>query len=552
MNGLVRPAAILGCLCLCLGLGLGLAPRPAWGQAGSSLILDRDRADRQPPAPVLRPKIPAGVTTVANLAQPTSAFIIKAVQLDGATAPRGVINEAFRPFIGQTGDAKLLGRLTDAAAAAYAQSDVALYTILLPNQTFADGVVRMRVVEGYIQSIQIKADGGARRDEALVRRLAATALHEHPLRKSTLQRALLLIRDVPGLKAEAQLLRGNGPGAVVLQIALTRRPFEVGIGANNRGTAELGRTQVEVDLTANSLFRPGDQTRFTVVVPTDVQRFQYYALSHSELLTDSGLTGSANIGYLTTRPASIPIHGTAETAGLGLSYPLIRSNVEGLVLTGSLDGVNSDNALFGQMISSDHTRAVRGAIAYTRTLGKVTLAASATGSFGLDILGARVTSPLLSDQTFKKFNGRLGLDAKLAKTWTLRLRSIGQYSGDRLPPVEQIALGGDEFGRAFESAVIIGDSGGAGSAELAYSPAPLPSLIKGSELYGFIDGGKLWSQDRVILPASSESLSSAGFGARLAVANKAMFQLEAAEALVEPLPQGHDGWRVVFGYKSIY
>ncbi|MGC1304416.1 MAG: ShlB/FhaC/HecB family hemolysin secretion/activation protein [Caulobacteraceae bacterium] len=545
MKGFAKPIA--GILCLCLELTAGAA----WAQSGP-LIIDRNRADREPPAPEVKPPSPTGRASATTLAEPAHAFVLKAVQLEKASAPPPIINRAFQPFIGRSMDAKALGQLTDAAAAAYAQTDVALYTILLPNQTFAGGVVRMRVVEGFIQDVQIKAAGDARRDLPLVRRIANRMLKERPLRKSTLQRAVLLIRDVPGLSADVQFLRGTVPGAVVLQIELKRKPFEIGVGANNRGTAELGRTQVEVDLTANSLIRAGDQTRFTVVVPTDIDRFQYYALSHSELLTDDGLTASANIGYLRTRPASIPLHGSAETAGVALSYPLIRSNVTNLTLTGSVDGVNSDNALFGQAISDDHTRAVRVAAAYSRTFARITIAASGTASFGLDILGAEVTSPLLSDQTFKKLNARFGLDAKLTPQWTLRFRSIGQYSGDRLPAVEQMALGGDEFGRAFESAIIIGDSGAAGSAELAYSPKILPSLVKGSEVYGFIDGGKLWSQDREIIPAETQSLSSAGFGARLAVASKAMFQLEAAEALEEPLPQLHNAWRVVFGYKSIY
>lgn len=549
MNGVSRPAAaMLWCLCLASAPGL------AWAQAGSPLILDRNRADREPPAPELRPRIPAGGTAVVVAPQPAVQFTIKSIRLEGGvTAPPGMINAAFHPFIGQAGDAKTLGALTQAAAAAYAKSDVALYTVLLPNQSFDGGVVRLRVIEGYIQDVQVKADGAAKKDAILVRRIAERTLHERPLRKSTLQRAALLIRDIPGLKVDIQFLKGTESGAVVLQINVTRRPFEVGVGINNRGTAELGRTQVELDLTANSLLRPGDQTRFTVVVPTDIDRFQYYALSHSELLTDDGLTASANIGYLRTRPASIPLHGSAITAGVALSYPVIHTADQGLTVTGSIDGVNSDNALFGQMISDDHTRAVRVAAAYTRSLGKLTLAASGASSFGLDILGATVTSPLLSDQTFEKLNGRLGLDYKPLAPLTLRLRGIGQYSlGDRLPSVEQLALGGDEFGRAFPAAIIIGDSGVAGSSELAYSPQHLPSLVKGSEVYGFVDGGKLWSVNRFVLAPYSELLSSAGFGARLAVADKAVFQLEAAEALEEPTPQMHDGWRVVFGYKSIY
>jgi hemolysin activation/secretion protein len=532
-------------------LCLGCWGSQASAQPRSSLIIDTNRPDRRPPSPPAEPPAPKAAASSVER-RPIQPFILRQVRVSGASAPIRLLQTAWRPYLGRTVDGGALAQLTDAVAGAYSHSNVALYTVLLPNQTFAGGTAQVRVVEGYVQDVQITGDSAAKRETALVRQIARRMLGERPLRKSTLQRVALLIRDVPGLKADIQFLRGDAPGAVVVKIALTARGFELAAGINNRGTAELGRTQVELDFTANSLLRPGDMTRFTVVVPTDIQRFQYFALSHSELLTDDGLTASATAGYLRTRPASIPLHGSAVTGGLTLAYPVMRSDVHSLTVSGSVDGVNSDNALFGQLISDDHTRAARLTAAYSLTKPRYTLAASGALSLGLDALGAEVTSPLLSDRSFRKINARLSLDDQLVPQWVLRLRSIGQYSGDRLPAVEQMALGGDEFGRAFPSAAIIGDSGLAGSAELAFTPKVLKGLIKGSEVYGFVDGGKLWSQDRVILPSQSQGLSSTGFGARLAVAGKAVLQIEAAQALENPLPDGHDGWRVVVGYRTLY
>jgi hemolysin activation/secretion protein len=349
------------------------------------------------------------------------------------------------------------------------------------------------------------------------------------------------------------LLRGAEPGAVDLAIAIRRKPFEIGVGLNNQGTTELGSTQLSFNLVANDLLRPGDRTQVTVAFPTDIARFQYYGLSHSELLTDSGLTATATIGYLRTLPKSVPVHGSAETAGLSLSYPLIRGNLENLSLTGSIDGVNSDDALFGQAISSDHTRAVRVAVSYNKTHGRITLAVSAAGSFGIDALGAHVTSPLLSDATFKKFNGRVAVDYRVTPQWTLRLRGIGQASGDLLPAVEQLPLGGEEFGRAFEAAAVVGDQGVAGSAEIAYAPKNLPLAVRGSEVFGFIDDGQVSVRDRIVAPAQTFKLASTGFGVRLAVASKAVLQLEAAKGIEDQsTPNPSDPWRVLFSIRSVY
>ncbi len=545
MNAQTRLVAIL--------VGLAAAPASAWAQPSGSMIIDQNRPDRQAPnAPPRKAPRPAG-RTVAAAPVDIRPFTLTGVRLDGASLPSGLANNAFKPFIGQRMDAAALNRLTQAASNAYAHSDIALYTIVLPNQTFADGVVRLRAIEGYVAHATVKdAGGGAGKDANLARRYLVPVLNERPLRASTVQRSILLIRDIPGVTADVQFLKGGSAGAVELVVALKRKPFQVGLGFNDQGTSELGRDQIEVDLTANSLLRAGDQTRLTIAAPTDVQRFQYYALSHSEVLTDSGLTATASIGYLHTLPESVPIQGTATTAGVALSDPVIRGLKQNLTLTGSLDGVNSDNALFGQRLSNDHTRAARVAAAYNHTHGRTTFAISATASFGLDALGAQVTSPLLSDKTFKKLNSRVGLDYQLTKRWVVRLRGTGQLTADRLPAVEQLPLGGSDFGRAFEAATVVGDQGLAGSVEVAYAPTGLPPLVRGSEVYGFTDRGEVWNHDRVILPASTYALASAGLGARVAVASKSVVQLEAAKGLQDPIPGEGDAWRLTFSVRSLY
>jgi hemolysin activation/secretion protein len=103
---------------------------------------------------------------------------------------------------------------------------------------------------------------------------------------------------------------------------------------------------------------------------------------------------------------------------------------------------------------------------------------------------------------------------------------------------------------------VTGDEGAAGSAELAWAAARvLPKVLGGSELYGFVDGGRLRFKGRpdLALPGQTYDLSSAGVGARVAVANHAVFQLEGSRELVSRIPGGGDhDWRVVFGYRTNY
>jgi hemolysin activation/secretion protein len=340
---------------------------------------------------------------------------------------------------------------------------------------------------------------------------------------------------------------------VVLKIVAHRRRVDGSLSVNDRGTAYLGRTQARADLWLNGLERQGDQTRLTYAMPIDVNRFQYYGLAQSIALGAEGATATLSAGYIRTKPAYTAIEGSAETLSLQVSHPLWRGYQRSLYLTGALDGVDSTNTAYGQTLYSERVRTLRGAGAYSQQSAVSALTLSATLSQGLNTLGAQTLAPGWSDRSFFKANLAAKWSHGIGKQWVVRLDAVGQFSGDKLPGSEQFALGGDEFGRAFPATVATGDQGGAGSAELAFRPTKLPAPIKGSEVYGFIDGGQIHWQARPNdgYDARTQGLSSAGFGARLAVLSKGVLEVEVARALSNPLPGQDHGWRLTLSVRSL-
>ena len=166
-------------------------------------------------------------------------------------------------------------------------------------------------------------------------------------------------------------------------------------------------------------------------------------------------------------------------------------------------------------------------------------------SQGVDGLGAKV-DPRLGSASFTKFTAQAAMDQRLTKTVVLRLRATSQLAGEALPASEAFSLGGDQFGRAFPSAYVLGDSGVAGSGELAWSPTLPWSQVAGSEVYGFVDGGVDDESNRVLIPANQYTLASAGVGVRISVAHKMVFHdIEGAKAVKSPFPTTGDPWRLV-------
>jgi hemolysin activation/secretion protein len=536
-------------LFFCL-LTMIVAPSLAQAQT-APLIIDTNRPDRSPAAAAPTPAPPAGAGRVeAAAAAASTSFILRDVHIQGSSLSPAALSPAWRAYVGKSVDNETLGKIADAVGEAYSHSDIALYTVLLPRQSFEGGVARLRVVEGYVAEIAIKAPEGV--DVRLTKAYAEKLKSHRPLRRPTLERTASLIQDIPGQTAEFGLLQAGAPGAVRLAITIKPKPFDAAVSVNNRGSDYLGRTQVEASITANALLHEGDQTRLTVAFPTEFKRFQYVSLTHSEPIADTGATASLTVGRLHTQPkiAGFDLSGNATTAGALVSYPLIRSNKRNLFLSGGLDGLNSDNALFGRQFSSERTRALRLAGSYSLTAPKHALSLSLTVSQGIDGLGARMADPRFSKAAFLKTNVQGGYNQQVGKSWVVRLAAGAQYTTDPLPSSEQYALGGSQFGRAFSSAVITGSSGYAGSAELAWRPTVnIPKRLSGSELYAFADEGKVTHD---FGPIRNQTLASCGGGVRLALLSKGVVELEAAKAVKNPIPGAGSPWRLMVNFRSTF
>lgn len=525
-------------------------PQMANAQGGANII-DRDRADRAPPLAIQRPAQPAprlnnGAPAVAVNFKP---FELKSVRVEGSTLAASTLAAAYTPYIGKTMDARMLAALARDISVAYSQSDVALYTVGVPAQDFGGGQLRLSVIEGHVAGGAVHVAGNKKVTPLIVAQIEQLT-PEKPLRRISLERRLSLIRDIPGLSINADMQRTGQPGAVRMAVDATQKAYDWAINVTNRGTAYLGRTQVTLDGTLYSLLRAGDATRFTFVVPTVVKSFQYYAVNHRTPLGNDGAMVSVGTGYLRTRPKG-GLKGDANMANVSVSYPLLRGYDRSLYVSGGIDGVNSHNALFGRTLSDERTRALRLSASYGQTGPKSALSYNAAVSHGVDGLGARTSNKQLSDPSFLKLSGQAAYDRAIGKQLVARLRAAAQYSNDDLPGSEMFSLGGEQFGRAFQSAYATGDSGYAGAVELAWRPKFLPKKVEGSELYGFADAGHAEINPRFGFKADYD-VASAGVGTRVNLNNKAVVQVEAAKALRDTTPTRRDAWQITAGFKSTF
>jgi hemolysin activation/secretion protein len=91
----------------------------------------------------------------------------------------------------------------------------------------------------------------------------------------------------------------------------------------------------------------------------------------------------------------------------------------------------------------------------------------------------------------------------------------GQYSFQPLVASEEFAVGGPEYGSAFDSAEITGDSGIASRLELQFNKSRESEYLSQYQIYTFLDGGAVWNQDVIAnTEEKDDSIASTGLGAR--------------------------------------
>lgn len=544
------PVSALSVGVLMIG-GLAAGTAPAAAQAVLQMVAPNPVEPASAPLPGAHSGAVAPGRPAAQADGLQASFVLHGVQLEGARviAP-ATLARLWANMPGRTVTGADIAALARRIAAAYDAAGYALVNVQVPNQNFAGGVLRIVVQEGYVGTVVIQGNtAGA--DLSLLKAYAAHIIEDRPLRRATLERYVLLMNDIPGLKVGSRFVPVPGhPGVAGLQLSILRKRFDFGMQVNNQGNPTLGNTQVTLNAAVNALFQQGDRTQVVLGAPTGIRRYQYYGLSHSMPIGSNGVTLSLGVGHLVTHPAANAVGGSADTVVIRLSDPLIRSLRESLVLNLDLAALNSDTAFLGQSVSSERTRSVRLGAVYARAddWGGTTLV-SATLSHGIDGLGARRGNVAFGGPDYAKLAGVLAREQKLPWDFTLRARAMAQYSAHHLPSTEQFLVGGPSIGRAFDYAYLTGDSGVAAYAEIAHPwPAALtPKLLHGSELFGYAD----WGEVRTV--GTSYQLgyahaASAGGGVRIRIADRFSVEIGAGWVLSRSRRLAHVASpRVLFG-----
>jgi len=497
--------------------------------------------ERLEPRPALRPaEIPElrGAEREPPEALKGVRVTLKSVRFEGVTAmPLERLQQQAQPYIGREVSVADLFELARQLTATYRGAGYILSQVIVPPQSLAQGVLTLRVVEGYISGVRVEGDTDAR---ARLAELGEKIRASRPLQAAVLERYLLIANELPGIQVRSILAPSQTPGAADLILLVTPKRFEGYASLDNYGSRYLGPAQLSGGVAVNRI--AGDDQLRVAGTAAGESEMGYGEIAYNRVLNSEGLRLGASASSTHTRPGDalepFEIRGRADTAGLSLAYPFVRARNSSLLGRALFDYRDIDTDILGTRVIEDRIRALRLGLAWLqldRLDGQNTLFVEYSKGLG----GTKADDPLKSragaSGDFAKATFDYERFQPLGGNFGLTLGLGGQWTDEPLLSSEQFALGGRRFGRAYEPAELAGDRSLAARIEPAYFGRPAGAL-QSWQLYGFWDGGTVWYQDDPVSGRRpAQSLASAGFGTRLFGGRWLSATLEAAWPLTRPV-----------------
>jgi hemolysin activation/secretion protein len=466
-------------------------------------------------------------------------FILRDITISGAKLFSA---ESLRPlYEGMIGrEVKLADiiAVADAIEAKYREAGYVLTRAFVPPQRVGNGIFTLTVVEGFVSAVAV--EGGNEAAQNQIKAYLQPVLAARPLDIRTMERALLLANDIPGVTASG-LLRPSPdtPGASDLVVTLTQSAVSGGFATDNRGSKFAGPWTIRGDAAVNGLITGTDQLAASLSsIPDGVEKLTgqlRYSLPLGKGGTIVSLAASGTYGEPGSTLAPLDVITKSYTVGPRLRIPFLRSRAESLFLDGGFNWQYAEVTTFAGLLSHDQWRSLDASLTYVET-GFLNGSSSLTLGIvrGLPILGASPNgSPELSrpgaDTDFTKLTTTLRRGQILYGPLNLALNATGQYAFAPLVAGEQVAFGGDGIGRGYDPSVLLGDHGVGGSAELRYDLRFADRFILAAQPYGFYERARVWNRTGGVTGGST--LSSAGFGVRAQLPYDVSAGLEFAQTL---------------------
>lgn len=452
---------------------------------------------------------------------PSAPFEIKIIRIAGNTlfdtaTLHALVADAEGKRLDLSQLEELVARITDY----YHGHGYPLARAMIPAQTISGGVLTIQVIEARYGKINL--DNHSRVNDGLLQDTLSPLQGGQVIGQRVMDRALLLLSDIPGVAVSATLKPGVEVGTSDLGVQTEAQAAISGsVSTDNYGNRYTGKTRAGGKVDFVNPLHHGDVLSINVLVSGS--GMDYGRASYETLLNGAGArvggAYSALHYILGDTLAALNAHGNAEVGSLWLKHPLLRSrdaNVHGQLqyeqrqLRDRIDtsSIRTDRHLGNCVLS------LSGDL-------RDTLLSGGVNTWSLGYTSGRVAFDAAADATedaaaartqgsYAKWNLSFSRLQALTRDAELYLTVSGQWSSKNLDSAEKMTVGGPYTVRAYDMGALSGDSGYVGSVELRHR---LGQAAGQWQAVAFIDSAHVTvNKNPWAAGSNSATLSGAGIG----------------------------------------
>ncbi|ODH01017.1 hemolysin activation/secretion protein [Nostoc sp. KVJ20] len=406
----------------------------------------------------------------------------------------------------------------------------------IPPQTIQSGVVKIQVVEGKLEDIQIT--GTRRLNQNYVRSRLAIATSP-PLNRQRLLEALQLLQLNPLIQnVTAELSAGSRTGASLLEVKVTEaKTFSSQIVLDNGRSPSVGSFRRRLQLNEANLLGLGDSLG---VAYTNTDGSNSFDASYTLPLNPRNGTLTLNYGITSSNVIEPPfnvldIQSDSRYYELTFRQPIVQTPTQefALGLTASrreseASYIEGERLPFPGLGADEQGRtrvsALRFFQEWTSRNSREVIALRSQFSLGIDVLNPTINQNP-PDSRFFAWQGQAQWARLLAPETLFLLRLNTQLASRTLLPLEQFGLGGQDSIRGYRQDYLLTDNGTFLSAEVQVPILRLPQIDSTLQVVPFVDFGVGWNSSGRENP-DTNTLAAVGLGLRWSQGDRFTLRLD--------------------------
>ena len=408
---------------------------------------------------------------------------------------------------------------------------------LIPPQTIQNGIVKIQIIEGSLEAIEVT--GTRRLNPDYIRNRLPKS---QPFNQKRLLEALQLLQLNPRIKnIQAELEAGSSLDTTVLNVRVQEAStLSAQLLADNGRSPSVGSSRRRIQLNEANLLGLGDGLS---VAYTNTNGSNGIDLGYSLPINSNNGTISFNYGFNNSNVIEKPFNaldiiGNYRYYELALRQPLLQTPNQELAL--GLSAARTESDIYSDVLknfgyplpllspgadNNGNTRlsVINFSQEWTKSSSREVFAARSQFNLGIGAFDATVNNNA-PDSRFFSWLLQAQWVRQIAPDTLLLLRSNFQLADRPLVPIEQFGLGGINSVRGYRQDALLGDNGYFASSEIRlpiYRNSRQNLLL---QLTPFVDFGTTWDRGKRNFNDSnrgkSDTLASIGLGLRFQLSDR--------------------------------